>query len=114
MSTTAQAGLLRHEDVIDASSFAESGFLSKTGLRSRQYSSTSVCSATTNCVSFACDSRKSHAARCLGSSGRDAAKRMFVSHEIICPSPLFASVFVDLRTSVFLCEWIGTETSRTA
>lgn len=114
MSTIAQAGLLRYDDITDAASLAESGFFNRTGLRNRQYSSTSVCSATTNCVSSACNSRKSHATACLGSSGQDAAKRMFVSHETMCQPPRSVPILVDLRAPVFLCEWVGKKTGCTA
>ena len=113
-STTAQAGLLRYDDITAAASPAESGFFCRTGLRKRQYNSTSVCSATTKLASSACDSRNLHAASCFGSSGQDAAKRMFVSHETICLPPLFASVFVNPRTPVLCREWVGAKAGRTA
>ena len=112
-STTAQAGLLRYDDITATASPAESGFFCRTGLRKRQYNSTSVCSATTKLSSSACDSRNLHAASCFGSSGQDAAKRMFVSHETICMSPLFVPVVVDPRAPVFICERIGTKAGRT-
>ena len=107
MSTTAHAGLLRYDDITAAASPAESGFFCRTGLRSRQYSSTRVCSATTKFPSSACASRKARATACFGSSGQDAAKRMFVSHETMCLPPLFASVFVNPRAPVLSREGVG-------
>ena len=114
MSTTAHAGLLRYDDITAAASPAESGFFCRTGLRRRQYSSTRVCSATTKFSSSACASRKARAAACLGSSGQEAAKRMFVSHETICLPPLFASVFVNPRTPVLCRERVGAKAGGTA
>lgn len=113
-STTAHAGLPRYDDITAAASPAESGFFCRTGLRSKQYSSTRVCSATTKFPSSACASRKARATACFGSSGQDAAKRMFVSHETMRPPPLFASVFVNPRAPVLSCERVGAKAGGTA